>query len=203
MRDNSKSPFPHPAGAQDTLRQVRMCAMAAKQAELLASIRTQHPILSDTLQLLSTQYEGKLWHQVVQTLEKLFDTAESQTPPLGQTLIRLYDGFISEFSGKLNLLKLAHLASRVSKHYPDLDQRLKFQKSIVSGLESLRHVKSSEPLLYIHMQMAETKLLKGELAACKTLMDSGKEKLEAASDVGGHYPNEDDRLANGRGKNQF
>lgn len=158
--------------------------MAPKQLELLASLRKEHRPLRDTLDQLAAQYEGKLWHQVTQTLEKVFEVAEAQTPQLGQPLIQLYDDFIADFAGKLNLLKLSQLAVKVSKHYPDLNQRLEFLEKVLENLKALRHVKIEEPSLYLKMHVAENKLLMGDSSACKQMMEEGKEKLEAASDVG-------------------
>lgn len=158
--------------------------MAPRQLELLASLRKEHRPLQDILDQLAAQYEGKLWHQVTQTLEKVFEVAEAQTPPLGSPLIQLYDDFIADFAGKLNLLKLAQLAVRVSKHYAELQQRLVFLEKVLENLKALRHVKIEEPSLYLRMHIAENKLMMGDAAACKQMMEEGKEKLDAASDVG-------------------
>ncbi|GMH33329.1 hypothetical protein BSKO_01163 [Bryopsis sp. KO-2023] len=155
--------------------------MAPKQMEFLASLRRQNPQIGEALEQLSAQYDAKLWHQVTQKLEEVFDLAESQ-PPLGSMLISLYDNFIADFAGKLNLLKLAHLAVRVSKHYSEIDQRLAFLEGVVESLKQLRHVKVEEPSLYLRMHIGENKLLKGDVVACKALMEEGKEKLESATD---------------------
>ncbi|GAB2296061.1 26S proteasome non-ATPase regulatory subunit 13 A [Dionaea muscipula] len=86
--------------------------MAALQ--YLDSLRSSHPELSDWYNNLADLYQKKLWHQLTQKLEQLVALAVFQA---GDTLIQLYQNFITDFETKMNPLKLAHFAVIVSWQY--------------------------------------------------------------------------------------
>lgn len=109
------------------------------------------------------------------------------TPPFllqtGDTIIQLYNNFITDFETKINLLKLAHFAVIASRHYPDKDAAITFLEGVITKLRETRESRINEPILYVKMQIAAINLEKGNQKECKNLLEDGKTTLDSMTDV--------------------
>jgi 26S proteasome regulatory subunit N9 len=104
-------------------------------------------------------------------------------PQTGDTIIQLYNNFISDFETKINLLKLAHFAVIASRQYPDKDAAISFLEGVTTKLRETRERRIDEPVLYVKMQIAAVNLEKGDQKECKKLLDEGKSTLDSMTDV--------------------
>lgn len=109
------------------------------------------------------------------------------TPPFllqtGDTIIQLYNNFITDFETKINLLKLAHFAVIASRQYPDKDAAITFLEGVITKLRETRESRINEPILYVKMQIAAINLEKGNQKECKNLLEDGKTTLDSMTDV--------------------
>lgn len=104
-------------------------------------------------------------------------------PQTGDTIIQLYNNFITDFETKINLLKLAHFAVIASRQYPDKDAAITFLEGVITKLRETRESRINEPILYVKMQIAAINLEKGNQKECKNLLDEGKTTLDSMTDV--------------------
>ena len=105
-------------------------------------------------------------------------------PQTGDTIIQLYNNFITDFETKINLLKLAHFAVIASRQYPDKDAAITFLEGVITKLRETRESRINEPILYVKMQIAAINLEKGNQKECKNLVEEGKTTLDSMTDVG-------------------
>ena len=105
-------------------------------------------------------------------------------PQTGDTIIQLYNNFITDFETKINLLKLAHFAVIASRQYPDKDAAISFLEGVITKLRETRESRMNEPILYVKMQIAAINLEKGNQKECKNLVEEGKTTLDSMTDVG-------------------
>nr|CAB3495137.1 unnamed protein product [Digitaria exilis] len=104
-------------------------------------------------------------------------------PQTGDTIIQLYNNFITDFETKINLLKLAHFAVIASRQYPDKDAAITFLEGVITKLRETRESRINEPILYVKMQIAAINLEKGNQKECKNLLEEGKTTLDSMTDV--------------------
>ncbi|GAB2295547.1 26S proteasome non-ATPase regulatory subunit 13 A [Dionaea muscipula] len=152
--------------------------MAALQ--YLDSLRSSHPELSDWYNNLADLYQKKLWHQLTQKLEEFVALAVFQA---GDSLIQLYQNFITDFETKMNHLKLAHFAVIVSRQYAVKEAAISYLEGVIEKLRATRETRIEEPILYIKMQVAMFKLEQGVQKECKKLLDDGKTTLDNMTDI--------------------
>lgn len=152
--------------------------MAALQ--YLDSLRNSHPELSDWSNTLADLYQRKLWHQLTLKLDQFVALAVFQA---GDTLIQLYQNFITDFETKINLLKLAHFAVIVSRQYSEKGAAISYLDGIIEKLQATRELRIEEPVLYIKMQIALFSLEKGDQKECKKLLEDGKSTLDSMTDI--------------------
>jgi 26S proteasome regulatory subunit N9 len=148
--------------------------------ESLAILASDYPELAEDLSELSSLYTRKLWHQLTLKLEACFETAAFSR---GDLPIRLFQNFVSDFAQKVNLLKLAHFSVHTSKFFPNPTASIEFLTSVIAKLEELKMSQASEPVLFLRMHVAQHKLETGAAPECKTLIESGKDSLQALTDV--------------------
>ncbi|KAI3418543.1 PCI domain-containing protein [Psidium guajava] len=151
--------------------------MAALQ--YLESQRNAHPEMAEWYNALEDLYQKKLWHQLSLKLEQFVSHAVSQA---GDMLIQLYHNFITDFETKINLLKLAHFATIVSRQYKEKEAAISFLEGIIEKLQSTREQRIEEPILYIKMQIAMFKL-DNDQKECKKLLEEGKSTLDSMTDI--------------------
>lgn len=101
----------------------------------------------------------------------------------GDTIIQLYNNFITDFETKINLLKLAHFAVIASRQYPDKDAAITFLEGVITKLRDTRESRINEPILYVKMQIAAITLEKGNQKECKNSLEDGKTTLDSMTDV--------------------
>ncbi|XP_042021244.1 26S proteasome non-ATPase regulatory subunit 13 homolog A [Salvia hispanica] len=152
--------------------------MAALQ--YLESLRNAHPELSEWYTTLSDLYQRKLWHQLTLKLEQFVTLAVFQA---GDSLIQLYQNFITDFETKINLLKLAHFAVIVSRRYSEKDAAISYLEGVIEKLRTTSKVRIEEPILYINMQIGLFKLELGDQKECKKLLEEGKSTLDSMTDI--------------------
>ncbi|KAE8779090.1 26S proteasome non-ATPase regulatory subunit 13 [Hordeum vulgare] len=142
--------------------------------------RQARPDLADWYADLADLYQRKLWHQLTLKLDQFLQIPAAQT---GDTLIQLYNNFISDFETKINLLKLAQFAVIASRQYPDKDAAIAFLEGIITKLRETRELRINEPILHVKMQIAAIHLDKGNHKECKNLLEEGKTTLDGMTDV--------------------
>ncbi|XP_042008609.1 26S proteasome non-ATPase regulatory subunit 13 homolog A [Salvia splendens] len=152
--------------------------MAALQ--YLESLRNAHPELGEWYNTLSDLYQRKLWHQLTLKLEQFVTLAVFQA---GDSLIQLYQNFITDFETKINLLKLAHFAVIVSRQYSEKDAAISYLEGVIEKLRTTSKVRIEEPILYINMQIGLFKLEQGGQKECKKLLEEGKSTLDSMTDI--------------------
>ncbi|KAL1556891.1 26S proteasome non-ATPase regulatory subunit 13 A, variant 2 [Salvia divinorum] len=152
--------------------------MAALQ--YLESLRNAHPELSEWYTTLSDLYQRKLWHQLTLKLEQFVTLAVFQ---VGDSLIQLYQNFITDFETKINLLKLAHFTVIVSRQYSEKDAAISYLEGVIEKLRTTSKVRIEEPILYINMQIGLFKLEQGDQKECKKLLEEGKSTLDSMTDI--------------------
>ncbi|KAL9267337.1 26S proteasome non-ATPase regulatory subunit 13 homolog B-like protein [Drosera capensis] len=148
--------------------------------EYLDSLRNAHPELSDWYSNLADLYQRKLWHQLTQKLEQFVALAVFQA---GDTLIQLYQNFITDFETKLNPLKLAHFAVTVSRQYASKEAAVGYLEGLIDKLRATREMRIDEPIVYITTQVAMYKLELSMQKGCKKLLDDGKAVLDRMTDI--------------------
>ncbi|KAH6784781.1 Proteasome component domain protein [Perilla frutescens var. hirtella] len=152
--------------------------MAALQ--YLETLRNAHPELSEWYNALSDLYQRKLWHQLTLKLEQFVTLAVFQA---GDSLIQLYQNFITDFETKINLLKLAHFAVIVSRQYSEKDAAISYLEGVIEKLRNTSKARIEEPILYIQMQIGLLKLEEGDQKECKKLLEEGKSTLDSMTDI--------------------
>ncbi|CAN6305734.1 unnamed protein product, partial [Urochloa humidicola] len=152
-------------------------AMALQYVE---AQRQARPDLADWYADLADLYQRKLWHQLTLKLDQFLQLQAAQT---GDTIIQLYNNFITDFETKINLLKLAHFAVIASRQYPDKDAAITFLEGVITKLRETRESRINEPILYVKMQIAAINLEKGNQKECKNLLEEGKTTLDSMTDV--------------------
>jgi len=159
-----------------------MAQVAFLQAQSLVYPQTapQYIVLSDL-------YERKLWHQLTDKLEEIVRLPEYQDETV---LTNLYEGFISDFELKLNLLRLAHIMVAISSRYTEREKAFTFLEKSVKRIQDIKEnsrIKEStrfkEPVLYIQMHIALLKLQGGDVLSCKEMLEEGKPLLDTLVDV--------------------
>ena len=101
----------------------------------------------------------------------------------GDSLIQLYQNFITDFETKINLLKLAHFAVIVSRRYSEKDAAISYLEGVIEKLRTTSKVRIEEPILYINMQIGLFKLELGDQKECKKLLEEGKSTLDSMTDI--------------------
>ncbi|AQK66274.1 26S proteasome non-ATPase regulatory subunit 13 homolog A [Zea mays] len=142
--------------------------------------RQARPDLADWYASLADLYQQKLWHQLTLKLDQFLQLQAAQT---GDTIIQLYNNFITDFETKINLLKLAHFAVIASRQYPDKDAAITFLEGVITKLRDTRESRINEPILYVKMQIAAINLEKGNQKECKNSLEDGKTTLDSMTDV--------------------
>ena len=164
--------------------------MVAKALQFLASLREERPDLAADLDELCVLYEGSLWHQLSLKLESI---VENEGFKVGDALIRLYQHFVSDFGDKLNPLKLAQFAVKVSERMTDGDARIRFlegvQKNLTEDARLMTRLSTAvEPSMFVEMAILQDRLAKGETDVCKRALNDSKETLEQLTNVQSMMP---------------
>ncbi len=154
--------------------------MADKYLTWTQDAQLQRPDLATELQELGELYHKKLWHQLTTNLEGCIEQEAFQRDGF---LIALYHNFIAGFAHKINLLKLAFFATAVGNLNEKPQDGLTFTQDVIANLEVGKLRDTEQPILYLKMQVAQYKLLLGDLAECKTMMEDGRKELQGMSDV--------------------
>lgn len=101
----------------------------------------------------------------------------------GDSLIQLYNNFITDFETKIDNLKLAHFAVIVSRQYSEKEAAISYLEGVIEKLRNIRAARIEEAILYIKMQIGIFKLEQGDQKECKKLLDEGKSTLDSMTDI--------------------
>ncbi|XP_064950333.1 26S proteasome non-ATPase regulatory subunit 13 homolog B-like isoform X1 [Musa acuminata AAA Group] len=148
--------------------------------QYLESQQNAQPELADWYGALADLYQRKLWHQLTIKLEQFVALAVFRA---GDTLIQLYHNFITDFETKINLLKLAHFATVISRQYSEKEAAISYLEGIIEKLNATRELRIEEPILYAKMQIAAFYLEKGSQKECKKLLEEGERTLSSMTDI--------------------
>jgi 26S proteasome regulatory subunit N9 len=131
----------------------------------------------ETCAELVSLYDRKLWHELSLKLRAVFDN-EAFAPYLHA----IFEGFISEFGHKLNLLSFAKFAHGVARDM-DQDSAVTLLKKQVDDLKELKGHPTAEPILLLEMSIAEQYIDITHMDDCKELLDAGLKKLDRMSEA--------------------
>lgn len=144
----------------------------------LESAKAKHPSYADQLTQLSDHYRKKLWHQLTVLIEELLPQSEFQS-----FLIPFYDNFVSAFAHRINLLKLAQIAEATAKQHKEPEKAISFLQAVSKQVTESGQRHTDQPLLFLRMHIAQYKLHMGASDECKTMIEEGKEALDAMQNV--------------------
>ena len=60
---------------------------------------------------------------------------------------------------------------------------MSFLELVIDSMKETKQPRLKQPLLYLKLQIARTKLQSGDLPSCASIIDEGKDELDALSDV--------------------
>lgn len=125
-----------------------MAALAA-----LDALQLEVPEGAEVISELGSLYHKKLWHHLTVKIDALIKA----DGPLnrGNVFLRLFEGFISDFASRINLLKLAQFAVHASRSLPNAAAMIQFLSGVVTKLEVMKLAKSVEPILFVRMHIAQ------------------------------------------------
>ena len=144
----------------------------------LESAQSKHPNYAAQLSQLGEFYSHKLWHQLTVQVEKLLPDREFQS-----FLIDFYEHFVSAFAHRINLLKLAQIAQVTAKQYEQPKQAIQFLEGVKKQVTESGQRHTDQASLFLQMHIAQYKLQVGADDECKTMIEEGKESLDAMHDV--------------------
>lgn len=144
----------------------------------LESAQSKHPNYAAQLSQLGEFYSHKLWHQLTVQVEKLLPDREFQS-----FLIDFYEHFVSAFAHRINLLKLAQIAQVTAKQYEQPKQAIQFLEEVKKQVTESGQRHTDQASLFLQMHVAQYKLQVGADDECKTMIEEGKESLDAMHDV--------------------
>lgn len=58
-----------------------------------------------------------------------------------------------------------------------------FLEEVISRMKETKQLRLEQPLLYLRLQIARTKLESGDLPSCASTIDEGKDELDSMHDV--------------------
>eukprot|EP01025_Chloroclados_australasicus_P063171 TRINITY_DN833_c0_g1_i1.p1 TRINITY_DN833_c0_g1~~TRINITY_DN833_c0_g1_i1.p1 ORF type:complete len:387 (+),score=51.40 TRINITY_DN833_c0_g1_i1:99-1259(+) len=153
--------------------------MSKKTLEFLESVQVKHPDISPIVKDFSELYTRRLWHQLTEKiLESLPELEKTSILPV------LYHEFIQDFAHKINLLKLAYIAVRVSNQFSDTVAAIEFLTGVVESLESGQTPsQTQQPILFINMQIAQFRLKLGQTNNVKEMIESALSDFSNITDV--------------------
>ncbi|KAF8153826.1 hypothetical protein B0H34DRAFT_783971 [Crassisporium funariophilum] len=120
-------------------------------------------------------YTRKLWHQLTQKLFQFID--HPQTQPYR---VDVFERFVRDFESKINQLRLAEMAVKVSQNIDNPQFHLTFLTSLLSRIDT---EKSQEAHVLLLASIAHTKLLYGDKEGTKSDMDEAWKILDTLEDV--------------------
>eukprot|EP00301_Raphidiophrys_heterophryoidea_P016103 c2536_g1_i1.p1 GENE.c2536_g1_i1~~c2536_g1_i1.p1 ORF type:complete len:395 (-),score=96.80 c2536_g1_i1:187-1335(-) len=144
--------------------------MGSKGAEFLNQLKLAHPSLSEHLDVMLDYYNRKLWHQLTDEIEKFILGAQFSGPG---SLSVFYNEFIKEFAFRLNKLRLAQIARRVSENFQDLGEARAFTEGILNILKD-----SPEAVLYTRTRLASIALAAGQVKEAKDILIQVREAVD-------------------------
>lgn len=143
----------------------------------LAQLRGRAPALQDLLEQLRVQHSRKLWHQLTGTLFQFLDAPASK-----DFQVEFFEKFVRPIGPKLNQLRLAELAVKVSQQLSDPARHVQF---LVDTLAQLPKEDHPDAHLRVLATVAHAKLLYGDLEGTKADLDVGSGLLD---NLGGVEP---------------
>ncbi|KZV82017.1 hypothetical protein EXIGLDRAFT_844109 [Exidia glandulosa HHB12029] len=136
----------------------------------LNGLRSRAPELQDIIERLRVQHSRKLWHQLTGTLFQFLDAPSSK-----DYQVELFEKFVRPIAPKLNQLRFAELAVKVSQQLSDPARHVQFLVDTVSQLPKDEHPQAHARVL---STVAHAKLLYGDLEGTKTDLDVCSELLD-------------------------
>ncbi|GFR40383.1 hypothetical protein Agub_g933 [Astrephomene gubernaculifera] len=154
--------------------------MTATAIEALEQLQTEYPDLAADIQELASLYQRKLWHQLTLKVETCFHSSAFNR---GDIPVRLFKGFVVDFSHKINFLKLAQFAVHACKFQPNPTAAVDLLHNVIARLEELKQTRTAEAILFLRVHIAQHKLETGAMQECKTITESVTEQLGKLTDV--------------------
>lgn len=127
------------------------------------------------MERLRTQYSRKLWHQLTGTLFEFLQIASAR-----HLQVDLFEKFVRPIAPKLNQLRLAELAVRVSQQVSDPARHVQFLLDTLAQLPKEDHPEAHVRVL---SSVAHAKLLYGDLEGTKADLDLGTQLLDSLDGV--------------------
>mmetsp|Transcript_17557 Transcript_17557/g.30125 ORF Transcript_17557/g.30125 Transcript_17557/m.30125 type:complete len:387 (-) Transcript_17557:300-1460(-) len=149
--------------------------------QVLETLQLEVPEAAEEVAELASLHQKKLWHQLTVKIDGIIKS----DGPLnrGDVPLRLYEGFISDFASRINLLKLAQFAVHATRSLPNAAAMIQFLQGVVVTLDEMKLSKSVEPMLFVRMHIAQHHVETGALSEAKPILDAGQEQLQGLSSV--------------------
>ncbi|EJD43539.1 hypothetical protein AURDEDRAFT_167263 [Auricularia subglabra TFB-10046 SS5] len=141
----------------------------------LNGLSSRSPDLQPLVAQLHHQYSRKLWHQLTGTL---FDIMNA--PSSNDLQVEIFDKFVRPIGPKLNQLRFAELAVKVSQQISDPVRHVQFLADTLAQLPKDDHPEAHVRVL---STVAHAKLLYGDLEGTKTDLDVGSALLDSLDGV--------------------
>jgi len=119
-------------------------------------------------------YESKLWYQLS---EALLQYIEDPSLRKGDSLIKLYEGFVKEFETKFDQTKFVQLANAASEQYPDVESRVSFLRKIEQKLTD------EQAKLLLRIKIGTHRLESGNLDEALQIMRDVTKQIEKLNDL--------------------
>lgn len=121
-------------------------------------------------------YNRKLWHQLTLCLNKMVHDPKSGLD--GDTLLRCYNDFISDFEHRINPLSLIEILRQIVSHFGDSNEAISF-------LEKAKETVKSSPLAVILCMtiIGNIQLTKNDLPATKKIVEEAQVLLDEVDGV--------------------
>lgn len=138
--------------------------------EYVLAMKAGHDELAPRIDTLIDLYNRKLWHQLNNELDTFILLPMFAAPG---ALVAFYNNFIKDFSTRLNRLRHAVIARRVSENFTDNAESRAFVVSVCDEVKD-----SAEAVLYLKTRLATLSMRDGDWKEAKETLRSVREDLD-------------------------
>lgn len=143
-------------------------------AHVLDQHAQNYPELDGKIHQLRLLYSSKLWHELS---ERLLDYIEEPKLQQGDSLIRLYEGFVREFESKIDPLKLAQIVTTASDFF------ISSQKGIEFLTEVDKRVKEDQAKMLLTIKMGSLALKSNNIEEGLQTIRTMAKRVEKSGDL--------------------
>ncbi|EFW99823.1 proteasome regulatory particle subunit [Grosmannia clavigera kw1407] len=126
--------------------------------------------LQGTILEIEDLWERKLWHQLTDTLIRLFDDEQSEALRLP-----FFKVFVLKFADKINQLKFVDLALKAAETCEGNAQKLAFLESVAKKVD---HEDSQDAFVFATIAVARAKLMQRDFDGSRAELDRAERVLE-------------------------